>query len=136
MAGRNPSGGIKAVQTHKADSWAASAHNSSGVDTRGFEHATVLVNFGDSTASGSCAIKVQESSDDSTYADVSGATFTAVTTANDNAIYAGALRLHNRLRYLRVVATQSTDTAEFATTVVLNEVDVSSRQSVTYTFDV
>jgi hypothetical protein len=53
------------------------------------------------------AIKLQESDDDSDYADVSGATFTTVTDAGTKASVAHTinLQLDRRKRFLRAVAT-------------------------------
>lgn len=52
-------------------------------------------------------LKIQESADDSTYADVTGATFTAPTAASgDNKVYTCYLPVGGtRKRYLRVTAT-------------------------------
>lgn len=88
---------------------AAGAANGPGVDCLGFTRAVLIVNVGTVTGDHNVTVKVQESSDDGstdTYADVTGATTGAVTTAND----AGLAKfievdLSRRERYLRAVAT-------------------------------
>lgn len=101
----------KAMYSLLPQSLSTGANNGTGVDCQGFEEALVVVEAGAVTSGGSHAFKVQESSDDGvadTYADVSGATFTAITTANDNAVYVGRVNLKGRERYLRVVDTGTT----------------------------
>ena len=52
---------------------------------------------------------MQDSADDSTFADITDATFTQVTTANDNLLYVGRINLRQNGvdRYLRAVATDA-----------------------------
>lgn len=119
---------LKAVYSLLPQSLAASANNGTGVDCKGFGEALIVVMAGATTGSGSHAFKVQESSDDASadaYADITDATFTAITTANDNAVYVGRLNLRNRERYIRVVDTGSTEVLLGAALVILGEPQVA-----------
>lgn len=77
-------------------------------------HSLVVVNS--ATVAGTVNVKVQESDDDVTYTDWSSGAFTAITSANDNAIqekeYTG------NKQYIRPVASVAA-TAEFAVTILL-----------------
>lgn len=75
-------------------------------DTLGFNYAVCVLSVGN-IAANSSACKIQESDDDSTWADVSGGGFTAPTAAaGDNTIRACFLPLGgSRKRYLRVTIT-------------------------------
>ena len=100
-----------------------STSNGSGVDIRDYVGlAMVILDAGAATAgtSPTLDVKLQESSDDSTYSDISGATFTQVT---DSAASHQTLRLDLKplKRYIRVVATvggTSTPTFAYGVTMV------------------
>jgi len=130
---------IKPVQTHAADSWAASANASSGVDCRGFRQALVIVNAGAMVSGGTLDVTIQESSDDGSsdaYVAVTGATFTQITAANDNALYIGRVDLTKRERYIRVLGTGATQVCEYSTCVLLYEHLDGGWQTVSYVFAV
>lgn len=85
------------------------------VDTRGFDHCTFVVYLGDLDIA-MTAFKVQESSNDSDYSDITGATLnggtdTAGTTTtlpsatDDNKIYLIHVDMRGRKRYLDLVIT-------------------------------
>ena len=98
---------MKAAVGIIADDYGAVTTNGTGIDTRGYHQALVILNVG--TVTTSLDVKVQESSDDDTadsYADISGAAFTQVTTANDNAIYVARINLTGTERYIRIVASR------------------------------
>lgn len=79
-----------------------------GVDTRGYEYAVVVLNAGTFTADETLTLKVQTSdASGSGYADVTGAAFAQITTSNDAAVYYGVVRLHGSARYLRLVGTHT-----------------------------
>lgn len=87
-----------------------SSTNGTGVDTRGFEEALVILHAGTWT-DGTHTVKVQESTDNSTFSDVSGAAFTAVSSAaTDDDVWVGRLNLRNRDRYIRLVNTVASAT--------------------------
>jgi hypothetical protein len=94
---------IKPNTTILPQSLSAALTNGSGVDTQGFKEALVVFHAGTAAASAEADVHVEESSDDSTYVNITGAVFTQVTTANDNTIYVGRIKLEKRLRYLRAV---------------------------------
>jgi len=64
---------LKAVVGLVADNHAAGTVNGPGIDRVGFEEALVVVNSGANGTSGTADVKVQESDDNSTWADVAGA---------------------------------------------------------------
>jgi len=104
----------------QADDYGAVTTNGTGVDTRGYHQALVILNVG--TVTTSLDVKVQESSDDDTadsYADITGAAFTQVTTANDNAIYVARINLTGTERYIRIVGTGVGASCELAASVIL-----------------
>jgi len=104
----------------QADDYGAVTTNGTGVDTRGYHQALVILNVG--TVTTSLDVKVQESSDDDTadsYADITGAAFTQVTTANDNAIYVARINLTGTERYIRIVGTGVGSSQSYAVDVIL-----------------
>jgi len=96
-----------------------------GVDVLGYR---ALVNFNSGTNGdgGMVNVKIQESDDNSSYADWTGGGFTQVTTANDNAVqekeYTGTKQ------YIRVVATVAGNTCNFSVD-VLREQPYSAEDS-------
>ena len=62
----------------------------------------ILFDLGTFASGGTVQMTVQESDDDSTYTDVSGATVTNYTESNDAAQYVGKLDLSGLKRYIRV----------------------------------
>ena len=80
----------------------AATTNATGVDCLGYETAKAIF-YAAPTGTGTTAdCKVQESSDNSTFADVTSASFTQVTTAGGAKLYVGDLILSKRSRYLRL----------------------------------
>lgn len=104
----------------QADDYGAVTTNGTGVDTMGFHQALIILNVG--TVTTSLDVKVQESSDDGSgdsYADITGAAFTQVTTANDNAIYVARINLTGTERYIRCVGTGVGASQSYAVDVIL-----------------
>lgn len=97
---------IKVLASLVPASRTASA-NGTGVDTQGYENGMVVVSAGDidlTTGDETYAFKVQDSADNSTFADVSGLT-TTVTADNDVKLIRLTGLGANIRRYVRVVAT-------------------------------
>jgi len=135
MVAHNAETYIKPIQTHAADSWSATTHNSSGVDCRGFRQALILLNVGTQVSGGTLTVTVEGSSDDGSadaYAAITGAAFTVVTPANDVAIRAVRLALRPQERYIRVKAVVATQAVEFSSSVLLFEHDDGGLQDFTY----
>lgn len=99
-----PSDHVKSVHSLSVAITAA-ATNGSSADCRGFEDALVVVYAAPSGAGTTSDFKVQESSDNSAFSDVTGAAFTQITTAGGSKLYVGDIKLAKRLQYLRVVHT-------------------------------
>jgi len=103
-----------------ADDYGAGTTNGTGVDTLGFHQALVILNVG--TVTTSLDVKLQESSDNGSgdsFADITGAAFTQVTTGNDNAVYVARVNLTGTERYIRVVGTGVGGSQSYGVSVIL-----------------
>ncbi len=87
----------------------------SSVDVSGSE-VMVILESGPNGTGGTVNVKLQESSDDSTWTDVSDGDFEQVTTANDNTTY--ELLYTGRLQYIRAVATVAGAVCDFGVSIV------------------
>lgn len=100
---------VKAVTTVAPISATAGAITGTTVDTRGFGDGMAVISVGATSGtpdSFTVAAKLQESADDSTWSDISGATITTVTAANKTAeikIELGSKAASKR--YVRAVVT-------------------------------
>lgn len=133
---------LKAAVGILAQDHAVATVNGTGIDTRGYDEALIILNAGTATATGTADVKLQESSDDDvadTYADITGAAFTQVTAANDETVYVGRIRVKNFERYIRVVSVVGTDTVELGVSVILGKFDglapVSQDNTVAFALD-
>jgi hypothetical protein len=108
----------KNVLSHECKSWGVAANAGNEIDCLGFEEALIILNTG--VAGGELNVKVQECADSGgSFADVAGATFAEVTSANDVASYCGRLELSKRKRYMKIIGTVTTGACLFAVEVVL-----------------
>ena len=111
MASHSPEGYLAVRNALSAVSISATT-NGLEVDTKGYGYVTFVVNAGILTDGGSATldIKVQETDVTGfggTVTDITGATFTQITTANDVAVYVGRVRIDaSRDRYMRLVLTE------------------------------
>lgn len=114
---------LKAVQCLKPDNYSVATHNGVAVDTNGFHEALIVLDAGANGSSGTANVKVQECAESGgTYADISGAAFTEVTEANDDAIYQGRVRITpSRKRYLRAVAVVGVAACDLGVSIILGE---------------
>jgi hypothetical protein len=81
----------------------------SGIDMQGFEECTFLVVFGAITASAVTSIKVQQSADDSSYADLEGTSVTVADTDDDKVFH---VTIKNPTdRYLKCIIDRGTANA-------------------------
>jgi len=94
---------------------AAYSLEGTGIEVLGYTP-VVILNSGTNGATGTVAVKIQESDDNVTYTDWTGGAFTQVTTANDNAIQ--EIAYTGSKRYIRTVATVALATCDFGTTVI------------------
>lgn len=126
---------LKVAKSILPASHSAGTVNGTGVDTKGFHEAQIILNAGANGSSGTNNVKVQESDDNSTFSDIVGAAFTEVTEANDNAVYAGRIRMTmSRKRYLRVVAVVAVAACIAGAVIVLG--DASNLPAATPEFDI
>lgn len=96
----------KVTQIIPAQSITSAAATGTGVDCRNANDVAFVVNFGALAAGCEITAKVQDSADNSTFADIAGASVTVGAT-DDNKSFVLRLYAPNHARYLRVVATES-----------------------------
>lgn len=111
---------ISTLKTSFAPVARTTTANGTGVDLQGAADVLVVLNNG--TTSGTTPtldVKIQDSADNSTFADVTGLTFTQVTAALTNPV---ALQVDPRAvrRYIRAVATIAGTTPSFACAVYVH----------------
>lgn len=75
-----------------------------GIDAAGWDFAVFILHFGTMDNSANLVFTVQDSADNSTFADVSGLTYTVVGTADDNTAKVIQGRLNPLRRYIRLFA--------------------------------
>lgn len=103
-------------------SYAAAAEAfTSGVDCKGYREALVVIQCGAFTATGDVEFDVEESADNSTFADVSSATTGELVQADDQTTYMIRLDLTKRKRYIRVGYDVDDDACIFGITVLLTD---------------
>lgn len=117
MPSGNPKSGEKTVLALKLKDYAAIAPTGAelvAVDTKGFRFAKFVITSGVLTMSaGSIAFKVQESSDNfvsDAAADVTGATFAALTGGDDDEVHSVIVKCSETERYLKLFAAFGTVT--------------------------
>jgi hypothetical protein len=95
--------------------------NGVGIDTAGFNEACVVLSVGAVAATGTLNVKIQDSADNSSWADVTSAAFVAVTDSGDNQVQIGMLKLDGNTvrRYIRVVGVVATAAADYGASVLL-----------------
>lgn len=101
------------------DAWGTGANAGATIDRRGFDgNALFMVGFGTPGSSATADVKVQESDDASTWADVTGAVIPQQTTAAG--LKTINVRLRKRKRYLRLLATVATAAFDLGAMVTLS----------------
>jgi hypothetical protein len=103
-----------------------------GVDALGYTHALVILDT--ATVGDTVTVTVQASASvDTGYAAITGAAFTAITSANDDKVYAGVVYLPSVARYIRANAAFAGPTSSsFSVTIVLfnpEDTDISTVQA-------
>ncbi len=95
---------------------ATSTATGTGVDTKGYNSAMAVLEVGAvSGTSPTLNVKIQDSADNSTFADVSGLTLTQVTAANNSQVLRiDGLNTSTLRRYLRAVGTIGGTSPSFA----------------------
>ena len=115
---------LSPAQSVKPDNHSAGTVTGAGVDMKGFGEALVILDSGANGSSGTLDVHVEESDDNSTFVDITGAAFTQVTEANDNAMYAGRIRMTpTRKRYLRAIAVVATAACDAAVSIVRGDAE-------------
>ena len=119
---------LKFARDVDPDAQTAGAKNGAGVDCRGYEYATFCVQLGTLGTSATVDFKVQDSADNSTFADISGATITQQTQAGTDAsdsVVQVTVYCPAQARYLRGVLTVGTATSDAGSVVVLSNPKVA-----------
>lgn len=97
---------IKSLFSFRPNTVTATA-NGTGIDTKGYHDGMVTLEVG--TVAGTAPtldVKIQESDDNTTFVDITGATFTQVTASNNTQkLRIADLNGGTRKRYIRAVAT-------------------------------
>lgn len=95
--------------------------NGASIDTAGYDEACVVLSVGTVASTGTLNVKIQDSADNSSWADVSGAAFTAVADTGDNQAQIAMLKLNGNTvrRYIRVVGVVGTAAADYGASVLL-----------------
>lgn len=109
MSVMNPAALVKGTGYTLAPGTLTATTVGSGVDCLGADYALVVLIFGTVSSSNTATIKVYQSADDAsagTYAAITGATYTC-TGGEDNTVVFGAVRLHGKSRYLKLVYTET-----------------------------
>lgn len=118
----------KVVQALKADNYATGTSTSAEIDVGGFAEAIVIFDAGTVGTSGTVDVIVRDcATSGGTYADLTGAAFTQVVAANDEAVYIGRIRLDSATagttdkceRYIKIQAVVGTAACDFGVTVLL-----------------
>jgi len=101
-----------------------------GVDVIGYTHALVILDT--ATVGDTVTVTVQSSSSvETNYTGITGAAFTAVTSTNDDKVYAGVVYLPPQARYIRANAAFAGSTASsFSVTIVLFNPEDSDQSTV------
>lgn len=101
------------------DAHATGTVNGAGIDKTDFDEALVVLNIGTIEATGTSNVKVQDSADNSSFADVTGAAFGEKTPSNDNTIVVGRLNLRKLRKFIRTVLVQGTAAGDLGCVVIL-----------------
>ena len=97
---------VKHVNHLVPESRTAGTANGTGIDTKGYDAAAFSVNAGSIDPSTTVDCKIQESNDDSTWSDITGAAITQLVATDDDkalTIDVGLGGKYNRKRYVRAV---------------------------------
>ena len=123
----------KTVGLLPVTSRSAGTANGTGVDRKGFFEAQIILINGDLGSSATVDVKIQDSDDNSTFADVTGAAFTQSVDATDDGLYKlGRLNLEGCGRYIRAVQVTATAASDAGVIAILGE---ARNQAVTQTLD-
>jgi hypothetical protein len=101
---------VKTVQVLGAVAAGTSNQNAAGVDLQGFDGGRFVADFGALTSTQVTSLKVQGSSDNSNWTDITGANTAALGDANSNTILIVDV-LRPATRYLRAVVLRGTANA-------------------------
>lgn len=98
--------GVKVTRVMNAVAAGQTAQNSSSVDRLGFETVVFVATFGAITAGAATSVKVQTSSDDSSFNDLLGSSVTVADDDDNKAVWVEIVR--PRERYLRMTISRAT----------------------------
>jgi len=108
MQNINPESATKVVELLSAVSRGAGTVNGTAGDFKGCGDILVVLMAGTNQATGTHDVKLQDSADNSTFADITNAAFVQVTTSNDEQSFKGILRKGTYRRHVRAMSVVAT----------------------------
>ena len=96
---------------------------SAALDTKGMEQATVILSTGVIVATGTINVKIEDSADNSVWADLAGAVFAEQSTGDDDLVFSGKIKCNRDSgtpvrRYLRISGTAAVALAEYGVVMI------------------
>lgn len=125
---------LKMNQSVRAQAQGAGTVNGIGVDCQASEEIIAVLDAGTFTT-GTADVKLQESDDNSSFADITSAVFAQVTSSNDEAIYVGRVSRRTRpatKRYIRAVSVVATAICPLSVTLIEASVQQMPGQSLAF----
>lgn len=115
-----------------------STQTSSAIDTQGYEYVKIVALCGVLADTATLVVKVQDcATSGGSYVDITGATMTVTTSADDASVQIGIVRLHGKNRYIKVVGTYGGSSAViYGVSVELYQPDYSAALVQTPDFEV
>lgn len=130
----------KAILVQTRTTTSATTANTTGQDMREFETAVFLLTFDNIAAGASVSeAKLQESTDNSTWSDITGANFRAqqsIGDTDDNKIIVGEVNLRSRKQYIRFTITTLVGAVSWGMIALASGQNVPPGQTQTIAFQV
>lgn len=125
----------KLAVKHLAGGSAIGTVNGAGLNTQGYSEAMVVLATGLAAATGTLDVKIQDSADNSAWADVTGAAFAQLTATDDNVVKIARLKLDGNgiRRYIRAVGVVATATVDYTVTAVLGNDQYPPANTIAFT---
>ena len=128
MGSRTPSTAILETWVQKPDAWGVAADTSSALDVSHCDYVTFHIHVGTLGSSGTVDLKVQScATSGGSYADISGAAITQITTADTSARI--EVRLSGHHDFVKTVMTVGTAASDVAVLAVQHVFDTSALPS-------
>jgi len=135
----------KTVQLVGADAYTAETYYNGeadasglGIDVSGYNEALIIMNSGEATGTNTVTVlSTNDNTDDASSAVlITGAAFTAVTSANDNAVQVARVHVGGDKKYMIVKSVVAANPVDFGVVAVLNKAQSVPTGANTIVFDV